>query len=130
MQAIVENAHVEVTAGRNKGALGYISDAGSANVQITTGNGMTFNVRRTSLRVLANPVRPNVTQHGCRCREARQRARDRNVGVPRQQRRINNNRVKELIERMGVILEDSVTLAQWREVTSLVKRTCRIHEDD
>lgn len=123
MPDIVENAHVEVTAGRNKGDIGYVSDARKAIVQVTTGNDKVFNVRRTSLRVLATPADQDVGQCGCLlCR------RNRRNRANREEPKLNFIRIIRFIERMQTLMNrNEITMQQWREIQFEVRQACRVH---
>lgn len=141
MAVIENNAHVEIIAGRNKGAIGYISDADLGNVEITTGDGDVFNVRRSSLRVLAESCVPNRPRLCFRCREARE-ARERQQAREAHERQqqnqlhearrknttLNYNRIVDTINRMHSLVErDHISMEQWNEINVVIKRSCKVH---
>lgn len=134
MANIVENAHVEVIAGRNKGDIGYISDASKKIVQVTTGDGNIFGVRRTSLRVLALPAAspnggrmrtPNNLRRYC----ANCRGFHNNPGN-QGDKKLSYPRVVRFLERMGAMVENNeITLTQWREIHWMVRHSCRVQNN-
>jgi hypothetical protein len=92
---------VEVIAGANEGQIGYVSNATEAMVQVTTGDDKIFAARKTSVRIIANPVA---------------------VGrVPGRDGKVDFLRVKQLIDRVGNVIDNNdITVEQWQNINLMV----------
>lgn len=94
-------AHVEIIAGNNEGQLGYVSNTSEAMAQVTTGDDKVFAVRKTSLRIIANPV--VVAQ------------------APLRDGRVDFLRVKQLVDRVGNVIDNGdITIEQWQNINLMV----------
>jgi len=118
---------MEVIGGQNKGQLGYVSDVNAFSVQVTTGDDKYFNVRKTSLRLLAPAVAAAVNGPDMAGAEVQGVVNGPDMAGPEVQgandgdQRVDYHRIIQLIDRVGHILRHGeITLTQWMEINIMV----------